>query len=282
MASYDNSKPVSSVFPDRAIDAQEWRRVEPLITPEQLTKRFLFGIPLVSYFINPVTNQRDELTSDDLKDFIERGVAEAELQTGLTIFPVQYDEKHPFDRNFWISYGYIKVEHRPVMSIEKFAFTPPSGQDIFSVNLDWIESANFHKGQINLIPFVPAIAGGLIGGTNTGNPGGGAAYLHVMSGLAWVPAFIRVTYTAGFPNAVVPKVVNEIIGCNAAIEVLNALQITNRAQSYSMSIDGASQSMSTPGPQAFQPKIDYLEKKRDGLIRRLKNLYGLGVFSSHV
>jgi hypothetical protein len=75
---------------------------------------------------------------------------------------------------------------------------------------------------------------------------------------------------------------NEVIGCNAALEVLNSLQVTNRAQSYSMSIDGTSQSVSTPGPAQYQGKIDYLMQKRDGIVRRLKNLYGLGVFSSNV
>jgi len=282
MADYTSSKPATSVYPDRAVDGQEWSRVEPLITPKQLKTRFLFGIPLVSYIVNPMTNMRDELSDEDLLDFINRAVAETELLTNLMIFPVQFDEKHPFDRNFWGTYGFVKVEHRPVMSVEKFAFTPATGVDIFEINKDWIESANFHKGQINLIPLVPAVAAQFISGSIGNASGSGFAYLNLIQGMAFVPAIIRIKYTAGFPGANVPRVLNELIGCIAGLEILNTLQITNKASSYSQGIDGISQSISTPGPQVYKPKIDFLMAKRNELAGKIKNIYGMGISAGFI
>ncbi len=284
MADYTSSKPAEGVYPDRAVDAQEWSRIEPLITPSQLRSRQLLAIPLVSYLPNPITGLRYELTNDDLKDQIDRAVATLELELGLVIFPVQFDEKHPFDRQFWDSYGYIKVEHRPVSSVEEVAFSAPTNSlgatsDIFSVNMDWVETKNFHKGQINLIPLAPAISSNY---TQTGS-GSGAAYLQLLSGIGWIPSLVRVKYTAGFPDGRMPRVINELIGINAALEVLGVLQATNSATSYSISLDGQSQSVSGPGPQAYQGRLDYLLQQKTVLIKKMKNIYGMGsLVSSYV
>ncbi len=97
MADYTNSKAaIGSVFPTGAIDAQEWTRVEPLLTPEQLITRFLYGIPRHAFTPDPVTGKRDELTNETLQDYIFRAVAEAELMLGITIFPIQYTERQAF------------------------------------------------------------------------------------------------------------------------------------------------------------------------------------------
>lgn len=281
MADYtDSKKGLGAVYPDRAIDAQVWTRIEPLITPDQLRRRQLLAIPLVSFFPDPITNKRIEITNEDLADAINRAVAEVELESGLTIFPVQYDEKHPFDRNYWDSYGFIKVEHRPVSSVEKLAFTPPTGNDIFVVNKDWIESANFHKGQINIIPFVPAVATSFV--TSSSNAGqSGFAYIQLLQYTTWVPALVRTTYTAGFPNGQMPRVLNELIGCVAAIEILSVLQSTFRNSSYSLNIDGMGQSVSNPYP-LFQARIEYLLQKKADLMGRMKNMYGTQIISSYV
>lgn len=282
MADYSRAKATQgSVFPDRAVDAQDWKRVEPLLTPDQLRMRFLFGIPLYSFIPDPVTGERAEITNDLLKDFIERSVSEVELATNLTIFPVQFNERHPYDRNFWQSFGYIRMEHRPIISVDTFAFTPATGNDIFQVNPDWIDNANFHKGQINLIPFVPAVAANFVQSSG-GGTASGFAYLQVIQGLTWIPALVKVLFTAGFPNGEIPKVVNELIGATAAIEVLGMLQSTNRANSYSVGMDGGSQSISTPGPQVYQPRIEALMEKQKALINKIRNIYGFSIITSYV
>jgi hypothetical protein len=278
MAGYDNSKgTLGSVYPVGATDAQEWTRVEPLITPKQLRRRQLAGIPLVSFLPDPVTGKRFIWEDEDLADNIDRAVATAELETGLTIFQIFQKEKHPFDMNFWKNFGYLKVNHRPISSVEKVAFTPANGFDIFQINKDWIEPGNFHKGQINLIPMVPAAGATFITGSQGGTSG--SAYLTFLSGMAWVPAIIQVEYTTGFPGGLMPRVLNELIGNIAAIEILNAIAATNRAASYSLGIDGMSQSVSTSQP-LFKDKIVHFEEVNVSLIRKLRNLYGMDIYTS--
>ena len=110
MADFTNEKSfIGSIYPVGANDGQEWSRVEPLITPVQLKNRCLFGIPLFSYLPDPVTGIRAELTDDLIKDYIDRSVAETELETGLSIFPVYFKEKKAFNRRilaeFWLFKG---------------------------------------------------------------------------------------------------------------------------------------------------------------------------------
>lgn len=280
MGNYDNSKPtIGSVYPTGATDAQEWARTEPLVTPKQLRRRQLAGIPLISYLPDPVTGERFKWEDEDLSDNIDRAVATVELKTGLSIFSVRCSEKHPFDSNFWRNFGYVKVNRRPVASVEKLAFTPANGYDIFALNPDWIEPGNFHKGQINIIPMVPAAGAQFITGSQGGTSG--SAYLTFLSGMAWVPAIVMVEYTTGFPGGLLPKVVNELIGNLAAIDILNSIAATNRAASYSLGIDGMSQSVSTTQP-LFQAKIQHLEEASDELVKKLKNLYGLDCFSGYL
>lgn len=275
----DSKATIGSVFPSHAINSKLYKRVEPLITPEQLRRRQLAAIPLVSFFPNPMTGRREEITNDDLADIINRAVADAELQTGLTIFPVQYDDKYPFDRTYWQDYGFTQVVNRPIASVDLLAFTSSDETNLFVVNPSWIEAANFHKGQVNIIPFVPAAASQFVASSGGS---GSANYLTFMNGLSWIPALVRIKYTCGFPEGNIPVIINELIGCIAAIEVLGALQSTNINSSYGLGIDGMNQSVSGPGPQIYSPRIELLEKKKDEIIRKLKNLFGLQVTSGWV
>jgi hypothetical protein len=244
-----------------------------------LIDRHLFGITLFSASINPNTNQRDEMTEYILKDYITRAVTDLELETGLTIFPVQYDEKHPFDKEFWRNFGYLKTQNRPITSVDDLAFTPASGGDIFQLNAQWIETSNFPRGQINIIPLVPAAAAQFVQ-SSTGTTGN--AYLTFLGGLSWIPAIIRVKYTCGFPNGVVPRILNEVIGINAALEVLAQLAATNRSTSYSLGADSLNQSQSGPGPQVYKERIEHLMEKKERFIRKIRSSYGLNAFTDYI
>ncbi len=228
-------------------------------------------MPLYSFIPDPVTGKRDTISDADLSDHIIRAAASVELESGLTIFPVQIDEKQPFDTNWWQNYGYLQVQRRPVASVEKVAFTPATQADILIISPDWIEAANFSKGQINVIPLVPAVSTNMVAAT-TGSSGG-AAFLTIFYGKGWMPALVRVTYTAGFINRQFPRVVNELIGVQAAIDILDMLAATNRATSYSLGIDSMNQSVATPGPMIYQFRLEQLTAKKADLMNKLRNYY---------
>lgn len=282
MSDYTDSKSgIGAVFIDGAIDDQ-WQRVEPLIKPEQLRIRHLFGIPLVSNIIDPITKRAAVMTDDILKDYIDRAVSVCEMESGIDIFPTRLREKHAFDRAEFNSFGYLKVNRRPVQSLDKLTITPANNVDIYEVPLEWVEVAYLRKGQIYIIPQAISISNS---GTSIvpSQSSGGSIYMSIFGTCPWIPAFWQVEYTTGFADGNIPKVVNELIGCIASMEILSMLASTYAQTSgTSLGIDGLSQSVSTPGPQIFSVRLQELADKRKMLSKKLKTLYGLTMFSSNV
>jgi hypothetical protein len=262
------------VFPDGANnDGTTWDRSAPLITAEQLRNKHLFGIPLFSNLRHPVTGQLAEFTDPMIEDAIQDAAAKVEFETGLTLFPTSFEEKPPFDKHLYDSCFYLKTKNRPVMSIELLRVTPSNEQDIFDVPIEWIETANLHRGQVNVIPYSIAMTRA---GTAVPAAGSGAAFLSGFGWKNWIAAFWRIKYTAGFPSGKVPKVVNELIGAVAAMEILSMLASTyGKGQSSSLSIDGMSQSSSSPGPEIFTRRLKDLADKRVWLTSKLKAWAGL-------
>lgn len=280
MADFTNSKSgIGSPFPDNAQEAA-WGRVEPLVGAQQVRNRHLFGIPLVSAMKDPLTGKAQVMTDEILKDVIDRAVSLVEMETGLVIFPTQLREKHAFDRHLYESFGYLRLERRPATTVHKISITPATGQDIFLVPLDWLETAYLPRGQINLVPMVPAMSA-----MSMGNASGtaGAVFMQILGSKPWIPAFWQIEYTAGYPDGMLPKPINELIGVVAAIEALSMLGATYaKSTSHSIGIDGMSQSVSTPGPALFQQRLQELGEKRKALVGKLKAAHGLKLFSGEV
>lgn len=280
MADYTNSKNgLGAVFPDGGV-ASDWKRSEPLITAEQLRSFHLFGIPLVSAIRDPINGKAMIMTDPLLAQYIIRAVALAEADTGLEIFPVQFEEKHPFDKHLYDSFGFFNVFHRPVASIQALTVCPSNDVDVYNVPLDWVETGNLHKGQINIIPLTIALTNGSM---TPPQAAGGAVFLSIFGHKPWVPALWKIKYTTGFPDGMIPRLVNELIGTIAAMEVLSMLATTYaRNTSTSLGIDGMSQSIGTPGPQLFRVRMEELGDKRQRLVGKLKAMYGTKLFSGNV
>ncbi len=319
MAHYDNSKPnLGDIGVNGAIDSS-WSRLEPLLTAEELKDTFLLLLPLVSGIPDPITGKRMVITNPQIDKIIVQAVTLAEAEVGINIFPTQISEKLAFDAHEFRAYGYFKIRNRPICSIEalqvvpansnpvvsggiasagaspNYSLTSPShapngdpysGGAIYSVPLEWIETANMYMGQINILPLNIATTGqfGTFTAYGTGQQSaGGAFFLSILGSQSWVPAFWRVTYTTGFPDGKIPRMVNQYIGTIAAMEILSMLAATYaRSTSHSQSLDGLSQSISTPGPNLFQPRLTELAEKRKWLKSKLKAAYGLAMFSNNV
>jgi hypothetical protein len=251
-------------------------RAEPLLTPEQLISRFLKGIPLT--FVNG-----DSFSVDDLKDRVYLASNEAEVLLGLTITREQFKEKAPFDSSLFNQYVHTRTEHGPIVSVEEMAIVSANGERIYVVPPDWIEAANFNKRLINVIPLLGAYGFGQTTSSQGSNVGG-LAFLSVLSGAGFVPAFFQTTYTAGLTSqeGKVPTPVNELIGTIAAIALLSEIAATNLLNSQSLSQDGISQSSSGPGPRIYVERISDLMAKRDELIKKLKGIFSSKFFVSNV
>jgi len=278
MPDYSNSKGLppdhlgnpGKTYPENAV-ASPWGRLEPLLTTDQLVSRFLFGIPLVSRMKDPRTNKPMVITDDMLKDYIRLALDTAEAECAIDIMPVKYSEKFAFDKAEYDQFGFFKCTHKPVYSVDLLSVRPSDNQDVFIVPLEWVETAFLTYGQINIIPLTLAITSNGITNSQTG---GGAVFLNILGQKPWVPAFWGIEYTTGFQNGQVPVIVNDLIGTIAAQRVLSMLAATYaRSNSTSLSIDGMSQSISTPGPQVFKVRLDELAEQRKLLTNKVKKLF---------
>lgn len=279
MAIYTGSKTgIGAVYPENAIDA-ELSRLEPILTPAQVRNRHLFGLPLVSQMKDPITGKAAVMTDEIIQDVIMGAISQVETNCRIDISPVKRREKFPFDRNLYEAYGYMKLPHRPVTSVDKLSITPANAQDIYVVPVEWIEAAYLARGQVNIIPMTAAF---VFGGTVPTSSTGGAFFLAILGNKWWIPAYWQAEYTSGYPDGMVPRIVNELIGTIVAQEILSQLAATfGKSQGHSLGIDGMSQSVSSPGPQVFTTRIQDLEAKKDNLVRKIRNMYGTGFFSTN-
>jgi hypothetical protein len=280
MADYGDAKRgIGSLYPEFAIDGEPFSRVEPLITPEQLKSRFLFGIPLVSAQVNPNTGLRDEMTDEMINDIIIGAVNAAEIKLRISIFPVQRRERQEFDYHYFQSYMHFRTEHSPIMSVDSLSIETANNTTIYTTPEEWIETGGFIKGQVNIVPLAVALpAASYFPNPLTSNQ----VYLGGMHGRGWVPYFWTMVYTTGFEHGRMPRILNDMIGAIAATEILGQLGATRSENSSSLGIDGLSQSVSTVGPQVYLSRIEALQGKIEETVKKLKNIFGRSNFALDV
>ncbi len=240
-------------------------RCEPLLGPDKFRRLFLKGIPTA--FRNG-----DKITTEDIQDKLNWAMNEVELLLGVTVTREAFKHKVPFDYSLYKSYIHIVAEKGPIISLEKLAIVSADDNNIFTIPPTWIETTNFAKRQINVIPLLAAYGVNQVAGA-VGNAG--IAFLTVMDGLSWVPAYWQISYTAGLSNkeGQVPVSVNELIGCIAAVSMLSEIAATFIYNSQSQSQDGISQSSSGPGPHIYDVRIAWLEAKKEELVKKLKGIF---------
>lgn len=278
MADYEKSKG-RSLYPDNATETS-WNRLEPLITAEDVRVGHLFGIPLYSGIRDPKTGVAQEMTDPLITKLIERAVSLAEDDCNIDILPVQHSVRMEFDQQHYQSFGYSKLPHRPVSSVQSLKVVPSNGVAVYDVPLEWIDVGGLTWGQLNIVPLT---IGTNASGYQPVQSAGGAVFLSIFANRQYMPFFWEVTYTTGFPDGKLPKTINELIGTVAAMEILSMLAATYaRSSSTSLGLDGLSQSVSGPGPQIYVQRIQELAEKRKKLVKRVKMRYGVTMFSGNV
>lgn len=265
----------TAMYPVHALKTSGlFQRAEPLLTPEQFKTRFLKGIPLA--FTNGAT-----FSDDDLKDRIYLAANAVELDLKTTLTRELRQEKLPFKMEDYKAYIHLTAEQGPVVSIEQLAIVSADKNTIFEIPAEWIETSNFAKRIINVIPLLAAYGVNSVQGA-VGNAG--IAFLTVIDGLNWVPAYWQIRYTSGISNTEgkIPTNVNELIGCVAAIDLISEIATLFVYLSQAQSQDGISQSSSMPGPRLFELRIEELMLKRARLEKQLRTIFSnkfiLGTF----
>lgn len=268
------SKEQRALWPPNSREAS-WTRLQPLITAPELKALFLFGIPLVSAEPDPVTKERQVMTDSILERHIEKAVELAETASGLTIMPTEIEEKLAFDRPAFSNYGFFQIDRRPAWVVRQLTIQDANGANYYTIPNQWVDAGRLYRGLFYIIPLTLAFAGSAISpGPATG--AAGAAFLAALGGLWWTPSYWAVQYVAGFPDAMLPGTVNELIGTIASINILSQLGATHaRVTSASIGVDGLSQSTGLSGPNIYQVRITQLQEEKKALVAKLKTVFGL-------
>lgn len=248
------------------------KRVEPFLTPELFRSRYLKGIPNLF--------PQAQFSDEEIKDRIILAQNETEAQLNTTITREEFKDKLAFDFNLYKAFMHMKTRHSPIISLERLAIVASNSEVIFQVPSVWVETSNFSLGQINVIPLLAAFGATSVTGTSVTATGqaAGVAFLAIwgaMGNIGAVPGYWEVTYSAGLSNREghVPVIVNQLIGINAAIDIISQIAQAFLYTSQSLSQDSISQSSSSLGPRAFQLRIEELTKKRDELISKIKGIF---------
>lgn len=269
-------------------------RVEPWITPERLKKEWLFGVKLVS----PTTRQ--ELDDDAIKAIIARAASRVELECNIDVFPVVRVVRLPWDRiKAGQGWGQLSVGVRQIRTVlevsvrtvdsmyvkDDVAYRDDDdsreGAVLFKVPLSWIDPSYLRKGVIHFVPLLSSGDGGVISGlpalAYASNP-----MAHLYRYQNQMPSFWFVRYESGFEENAIPSIINDLIGIYAAIDILSMLGPTNRYNSQSIGLDGASQGVSGPGNQLYALRIQELMQKADMLKDIIRSRFSNKIFMRHI
>jgi hypothetical protein len=263
--------PTHSPFPAFEIEQDpEAHRYMPIPTPASLKQTVLFGIPLRSFLTG------EEVSDAALQSYIDQSISEIEHTLDLYITPVTFRERHDYSRElqFW-SWGYMKVDHGPILDMSKFQLTfnngsgAPGSFPLINIPLEYIHIQPQEQ-TVQLVPAQGVTVSGFVASIYSG-----MAY-HALGagGIQTWPGAILVEYRAGFENGKVPALLAGLIENMAAMKMLSVMgPILFPHNGVSISIDGTSQSTSTLGPAFLQNRLKDLQALVTSQMEAAKGYY---------
>lgn len=263
--------PTHSPFPAFEIGQESApNRYLPLPTPASMRQTVLFGIPLKSFLTG------EEVTDSAIQHYIDEAISELEHVLDLYITPVTFRERHDYSAHLqWWSWGYMKVNHGPILDVSKFQLTfnnangGPGSFPLVDIPLEYIHTQPQEQ-TIQLVPAMGVTVSGFVASIYSG-----FAY-HAMGtgGITSWPGAILVEYRAGFENGKVPALLVGLIENLAAFKMLSVMgPILFPHNGVSISIDGTSQSTSTLGPAFLQNRLKDLKDIIDQQMDAAKGYY---------
>lgn len=250
------STPTVNPFPNWATDQDTTSsRYMPMVTPSDMRRRTLFGIPLRSQFTG------DEVDDSVLQEHIDQAISEVEHELDIYLTPVKFSERKDYNREMqFFSFGYVKMDHSPILSVDKYVLTfnngNPTTNPLVEVPLEFIH-VQPQEGTVQLVPAYGVTISGFIASVYSGL-GFHAFNSQVIS--QW-PGALVIDYTAGFPVDKVPALLVSLVEDIAAYKFLSTLgPVLFPYNSIGVSIDGVSQSTGTAGPQFLATRLQELEK----------------------
>jgi len=248
-------------------------RYETMVSPADMKRRSLFGIPLKSFLTG------ETVSDETLQDYINQSISEVEHSLDIYITPCEFQEKHDYNREFFTwSYAYIKLYHPNVVTVKQVAisfsnsFPDPITQQPQPALIFPNEYVHIlpQEGALQLVPAVGTTIGGFVASVFFGVQFNALWFSQIMN----YPGSLRITYTAGFQPGKIPALIVSIVETIAAIKFLSTLgPVLFPHNSVSIGIDGASQSTSTMGPLFMRQRVEELKQQLEQQMATAKGYY---------
>lgn len=211
-----------------------------IITPEELMKNYLFGVSIKS-------STGEELSTDVYKFYIKAAQQEVENRLNLKLLPQVIKETRDYDIDDYKNFGYIRCSYpvvQPYEMVGKFGMA-----EQIRYPKEWLSAKRsnevpgmFYR-NLYLIPNV--------GGYQSGNATGVTFNGVFGANLLWnskqkIPNYWNIRYLTGFSQ--IPADLLNAVGMLASIRLLDIagdLILGAGIASYSLSVDGLSQSVSS-------------------------------------
>jgi hypothetical protein len=255
----------------------QFRKVGPLITVKQLKDKYLYGFSLIAQDGTPFPDSTLQLCIDNALSYVEHFL-------DISISTVKdFIEYKDYRANDYYDWGFLQCDNIPVKSVTSLELVYFNDEDGAPVTIQripqsWIRIQN-HDGLLRLVPNTRVPSSLMI------NQNGG--YFPELLRSQLIPQAWKLTYTFGFEDGKIPQLVNHAIGflaASQALSVLGNLVLGAGIGSFSISLDGLSQSVNTTQSaenSAYSATIAEYEKYLYGankddpfsIMKILKNYY---------
>lgn len=238
-------------------------RTESLLTASELKKRYFHGVTIRD-------DEGNDLPDEVYDTFINQAISWLEHELDISIYPKKHVERRDFNRTDYLNWGFLKLYHFPVLSVEAWKAQYPVNTDLITYPTEWYRVYN-ESGEIQLVPTSGSITTFFI-------PGG--SILPYVLGSKHIPQFFEIEYTSGFEADCIPYAINQVIGLKAAIDLFNiAGDLVGGGAGiagYNISIDGLSQGVQTTSSATnagYGARILSYEKQIQAHMKTLKGYY---------
>jgi hypothetical protein len=207
--------------------------IQGFLTVEELKQRYLFGI-------DTTDDAGNQLPDAVYEHYIAAAIATLEHALDIPIFPTSFCDFHDYYREDYHAFNFLKLDNRPLISVEEFRVQYPSGQTVIVFPQEWLR-LNKPEGQVQIVPTAGTLSEILVGQ-------GGSFLPAIYNGLAYLPQLFQLLYTSGFEQGKVPRNILDIIGKLASLGPFNLfgdLIAGAGIANLSLSLDGLSQSIGT-------------------------------------
>lgn len=255
---------MSFKFPPNSVSETAFLDAEPIITPDELKVRYLFGLDLSD-------ENGNELPRETIQHAINSAVSYLEHKLDIIIKPRDFLEKYDLKQKDYTNFNFLQLKKRPLRELKSLKAKLPSNRELINYPPEWF-TVEKESSQIQLAPTEGTFSSMVVSQ--------GGSFLPLLYGTRdYWPHLFEISYSAGFDNDCIPIIINEMIGMQAAIrlfEILGDIVLSPGLAGESVGLDGANTSKNTTASamySAFSARVTSYKDQMKDYISTVKSYY---------